>query len=184
MIELHGSIDRLLCLQGCGTWTTEEILQGRLDGPAPRCPQCGSVLKPDVTFFGEEVPQGRLYAAFHQARYCGAMLVAGTSATVAPASLLPSMAANLGAVIIEANKERTDLTSRVHEHISGPNEETLPRLARALEKLADRKSGDNPSAGGAPAETSTQGRDGPQDTDNDNRKAEGEWKDQGQGRTP
>ncbi len=132
VIELHGSIERLVCLNGCGKWPTHDILAERLEGPPPRCPQCSAVLKPDVTFFGEEVAQGPLYAAFHQARYCGAMLVAGTSAVVAPASLLPGMAATLGAIIVEANRERTDLTPKAHEQIPGPNELTLPVLVQAM----------------------------------------------------
>ena len=138
VIELHGTIERLVCLNGCGQWPTREILGDRLEGPPPLCPRCGSVLKPDVTFFGEEVARGPLYAAFHQARYCGAMLVAGTSAVVAPASLLPAMAANLGAVIVEANMASTDLTPKVQEHIRGPNEKTLPRLVEAVRAALGR----------------------------------------------
>ena len=139
VIELHGTMERLVCLNGCGKWPTWEVIGNRLEGPPPLCPQCGSVLKPDVTFFGEEVGQGPLYAAFHQARYCGAMLVAGTSAVVAPASLLPAMAANLGAVIVEANKANTDLTPKVREHIPGPNEKTLPLLVDAVKSALKRR---------------------------------------------
>ena len=78
----------------------------------PRC-ACGGLIKPDVVFFGEPIPQRAMLAAMAAAQACTAMLVVGTSAVVAPASHLPILAQSAGARVIEINLEPTPLTGRV-----------------------------------------------------------------------
>jgi len=67
------------------------------------------------------------------------MLVAGTSATVAPASQLPMMALGFGAKMIELNHEVTPLTDHSTVTLCGPLSETLPKLVAAVETLARTK---------------------------------------------
>ena len=109
VIDLHGRIDRVVCL-GCGMHTPRAQLQAALaeanpalaslsatsapDGDAevepgnldafadPACPQCGGMLKPDVVFFGENVPRPRVEAAAAALREAHAMLVVGSSLMV------------------------------------------------------------------------------------------------------
>ena len=109
VIELHGRIDRVVCLD-CDTRLPRAQLQatlieanpalaslsaatapdgdadvepGDLDGFAhPACPQCGGMLKPDVVFFGENVPRPRVEAAAAALRDADAMLVVGSSLMV------------------------------------------------------------------------------------------------------
>jgi NAD-dependent deacetylase len=135
VIEFHGNPSRLVCLEGCGTFQTETLRPSIRRGRPPICPSCGRILKPDVVLFGEAIPEGAMYAALHLARYSGTIIVAGTSATVAPASQIPVMASQLGAAVIEANLEPTPLTPAADVTILGPASQTLPKLAAEVRRM-------------------------------------------------
>ena len=109
VIDLPGRIDQVVCLD-CGARTSRSEVQARLahaypqwqgrtavsapDGDAdldhmppndmhvPRCLDCGGLLKPDVVFFGENVPRGRVEGAYESLRASDAMLVIGSSLMV------------------------------------------------------------------------------------------------------
>jgi NAD-dependent SIR2 family protein deacetylase len=115
VIDLHGRIADVICLD-CGTVSPRDLLAARLAalnpgfaeaaGPAAErpdgdaelaedvvagfrvaaCSVCGGVLKPDVVFFGENVPRERVAAAYGMVDALvpatGALLVAGSSLTV------------------------------------------------------------------------------------------------------
>ena len=76
----------------------------------PRC-SCGSILRPDVVLFGEQLPKQALKRAFRLADSCDLMLVIGTSMAVYPASSLPLISLRRGAQVIEINPEETPLSS-------------------------------------------------------------------------
>jgi NAD-dependent deacetylase sirtuin 4 len=48
----------------------------------PICSQCGGILKPDIVFFGDNVPQQRVEAVKCEVKNCDSLLVLGTSLTV------------------------------------------------------------------------------------------------------
>ena len=79
------------------------------------CP-CEGLIKPDIIFFGEEIPVAANKAAFKLAEACDLMLVIGTPATVVPANYLPYTAKNHGARIVEINPETTKLTRRLTDY--------------------------------------------------------------------
>ncbi|MCD4774429.1 MAG: NAD-dependent deacylase [Candidatus Aegiribacteria sp.] len=109
VIELHGSLRTASCMNECGAphvRMTEELFK---DLP-PRC-SCGSILRPDVVLFGEQLPEQALKRAFRLAESCDLMLVIGTSMVVYPASSLPLIAMRKGAQVIEINPEETPLSS-------------------------------------------------------------------------
>jgi NAD-dependent SIR2 family protein deacetylase len=109
VVDLHGRLDRVRCMQ-CGDITSRENLQRRLeeanpawmalqatvapDGDAdldgvdfsefevPPCTVCGGILKPDVVFFGENVPRARVDTAWAHLGRADAMLVVGSSLMV------------------------------------------------------------------------------------------------------
>ncbi|WP_345430640.1 NAD-dependent protein deacetylase [Actinoallomurus vinaceus] len=109
VIELHGSLDRVVCL-ACGRRTPREELDERLraanpgwdaeasvinpDGDAVlgddrvdsfrtvECRDCGGALKPDVIFFGENVPRPRVEECYALTERAGTLLVLGSSLTV------------------------------------------------------------------------------------------------------
>ena len=89
VVEVHGSIATSSCLK-CGH---VEGLQAVLDQlerqPAPKCPSCGSVLKPGVVMFGELLPAAAIDRATRLARRAALMLVVGSSLEVWPVAGLP-----------------------------------------------------------------------------------------------
>lgn len=132
VVEFHGSSRRLRCLE-CGQVLGRNELT--MDIMPPRC-SCGGLIKPDVVFFGEPIPQRAMLAAMAAAQACTAMLVVGTSAVVAPASHLPILAQSAGAKVIEINLEPTPLTGRVADlSLRAGGSEVLPTLVEMVRRL-------------------------------------------------
>lgn len=131
VIEFHGNAYGLVCLR-CGARDRVRRPDGSLVPMPPRC-ACGAVFKPDFIFFGESIPPRALNDAVEAAVRCRVMIVAGTSAEVAPASLLPYEAKRAGACIVEMNLEQTSLTCDLSDiFVPGPFGRTMPELARRV----------------------------------------------------
>jgi len=124
LLELHGSIWRLRCT-GCGR--TAEDRRVPLPELPPRC-ACGTVLRPDVVWFGEMLPDAAVEEAVAAARSAEVVLVVGTSSLVYPAAALPRIARAAGAFVIEVNTEPTPLTSSADVSLRGPAAELMPAL--------------------------------------------------------
>ncbi|NOZ87015.1 MAG: NAD-dependent deacylase [Deltaproteobacteria bacterium] len=135
VVEIHGNNKRLVCI-GCGSnYALKDILEPS-SKTVPKCPECGRILKPDVVFFGEALPLDAMQQARQQAVRADVMLVVGTSATVAPANLVPQVAKTHGAVIIEVNLETSELTDTLTDiFLSGSASEVLPKLVGEVESI-------------------------------------------------
>ena len=96
----------------------------------PRCPVCSSMLRPDVVWFGEMLPEGALEHAMGAASRCDVFLSVGTSGLVEPAASLAFTALEAGATVIEVNPVRTPLTARASIALAGAAGEILPLLVR------------------------------------------------------
>ncbi len=114
VIEFHGTNRYLVCLH-CGFRDDTENYD--TETTVPRCPRCNAVLKPDVVFFGEPIPENAMREAFEEARRAELVMVIGTSAVVFPASSIPSTAREHGAKIVEINLEETPLTGGISDYI-------------------------------------------------------------------
>jgi NAD-dependent deacetylase len=123
VLTLHGDIWRVRCSK-CAY--RAEDLRVPLPEIPPRCPQCGSVLRPDVVWFGEMLPGAVLEAAWAASARARLMLVVGTSALVQPAASLPLLAQQNGAVLVEVNPDETPLTPHADVVLRGPAGELLP----------------------------------------------------------
>ena len=128
VIELHGDIRRTKCFDE-GTCITSWPETGERP---PRCPQCGGLLRPDVVWFGDDLPPESLQAAIAAASRCEIFFSIGTSALVHPAASLPLIALEAGAVLVEINPESTPLTSQAMHVLAGPAGEVLPDLVKAV----------------------------------------------------
>ena len=129
VIEFHGSHRTLSCLE-CGKSYTREEARGR--GVPPPC-ECGTLLKPDVIFFGEEIPRQALVESNRLAQGCGVMLVIGTSAEVAPANQMPWVAKRNGAVVVEVNLVSSEITRHLTDvFLQGPAGRVMHQLAEAV----------------------------------------------------
>jgi NAD-dependent SIR2 family protein deacetylase len=134
--ELHGSLHRVVCLS-CGRRTPRADLDRRLDAANPGflrsasmaavnpdgdavlaeeltesfqtadCVACGGVLKPDVVFFGENVPKPRVAACYAMVERAGALIVLGSSLTVMSGFRYVRHAARLGITVVIVNQGAT-----------------------------------------------------------------------------
>lgn len=120
--ELHGSIRRTVCLDCGGGAPMGEVMERVKQGEAaPEC-ECGGILKPDAVFFGEPLPVEPWNEAVKTVEEAGALIVAGSSLVVTPASTLPQIALRAGAKIIILNRTETPYDEQadlvVRENIS------------------------------------------------------------------
>ncbi len=134
VIDLHGRLDQVRCM-GCGARSPREDFQSTLlarnpdwaqldaaqapDGDAdlegvdfgsfnvPACPHCGGILKPDVVFFGENVPRERVAAVHDHLGRADAVLVVGSSLMVYSGFRFVQTAAKAGLPVAALNLGRT-----------------------------------------------------------------------------
>ncbi|MFZ2750546.1 MAG: NAD-dependent protein deacetylase [Propioniciclava sp.] len=165
VIDLHGLIDRVICL-ACGDLSTRTDLQIRLedanpgitgtipagaaelrpDGDAdiadpddfavPACRVCGGVLKPDVVFFGESVPKPRVEASFALVDAAQALLVAGSSLTVMSGLRFARHAAKAGVPLLIVNHGATRADDLATVRVDAGTSTTLVALADSLSPAA------------------------------------------------
>jgi NAD-dependent deacetylase len=127
-IELHGNITRVKCSrEGALVDRWEELRDA-----VPRCTNCGALLRPDVVWFEEMLPEQALAAAADPVRRCNVLLVVGTSAEVYPAAALPALARRSGAIIVEINPNATPLSATANYVLRGAAGVVLPALLGAL----------------------------------------------------
>lgn len=132
VIEIHGNIFRYKCFEN--EHPCEEPFEG--DDLPPRC-SCGSMIRPDVVWFGEQLSEDRIRQAFEALHACDILLIVGTSGTVVPAAYFPSIAKQHGAGIIEINPERSHITHESDVFVQGPAGEVLPRVVARLKELRE-----------------------------------------------
>jgi NAD-dependent SIR2 family protein deacetylase len=147
VIDLHGRLDRVRCME-CDGLVPREELQGELlrrnpqwggqhglpapDGDAdveglpfdefvvPACTRCDGILKPDVVFFGESVPRPRVEAATRQLEQADAVLVVGSSLMVYSGYRFVHAAAKSGKPIAAVNLGRTRADELLTLKVSEP----------------------------------------------------------------
>lgn len=106
--EVHGSPLKHHC-RLCGDEKSfDEILELRRKSEVPRC-ACGGAYKPDITFFGEMLPEEAFQAAQSLAIRSDVFLVLGTSLTVFPAAGLPRLTLQAGGKVFIVNAQPTSL---------------------------------------------------------------------------
>lgn len=155
VVDLHGRIDRVRCL-ACGhnlrradfqhellqrnpEWAALDAGQAPdgdadLDGrdfsafDVPACAQCGGLLKPDVVFFGENVPRERVDAAMAALHEADAMLVVGSSLMVWSGYRFAQAAARAGKPIAAVNLGRTRADDLLALKVAAPCAEALAFL--------------------------------------------------------
>lgn len=123
VLELHGSIVKIKC-SVCDY--KEEILTEISELP-PIC-KCGNLLRPDVVWFGETLPQDVWHNAINFASNCDLMIIVGTSLVVSPANTLPIYAKQNSATLVEINPEETEMSREMDMTIRNTSAKSLPKL--------------------------------------------------------
>lgn len=155
VLELHGSLDRVICLD-CGRLSARTELDRRLRDANPDwqaritavnpdgdvelpdeqlegfrtvdCTVCGGMLKPDVVYFGETVPAPRVAHCFELVEEAGALVVLGSSLTVMSGYRFVLRAAKLGIPIAIVNVGATRGDNKADLRIDAPLGTVLPAL--------------------------------------------------------
>lgn len=107
--EVHGSPLLHRCLECGRVKTFAEICVLLETTPVPRCAACGEAYKPDITFFGEMLPEAAFEGAVALAREADLMLVLGSSLTVHPAASIPPLTVRAGGELVIVNAQPTPL---------------------------------------------------------------------------
>lgn len=132
VIELHGNIERNYCLR-CGAHYGET--GDPLPDNVPTCARCGGLIRPDVVWFGEMLPEEAWEDAARECESADLLISIGTSAVVYPAASLPLSAKRAGGFVVEVNPEPTPLTPLVDDYIPGPAGSILPTLVKQMRAL-------------------------------------------------
>ena len=99
----------------------------------PTC-KCGNILRPNVVWFGEPLPQDVWQEAMICSSQCDIMVIAGTSLVVSPANSLPIYAKQNNAFLIEINPEETIMSSEMDFCIRNSSAISLPDLVSIFKK--------------------------------------------------
>jgi NAD-dependent deacetylase len=129
VLELHGNIFRTRCCE-CGKKTEYEHDPNASDD-LPHC-ACGSMLRPDVVWFGEAIPEDIWREALQFLQRADVAMICGTSSVVWPAAAIPEFAQQQGVKTIEVNPEPTPVSGIVDVSIRAKAGEVLPVFAERL----------------------------------------------------
>jgi len=93
VIEVHGSIERSVCLECGGHVPIERVIAQIESDPtsAPECDSCIAPLKPDVVLFGEFLPEAAMAEAHALAQSAEVLICIGSSLEVYPVAGLPQV---------------------------------------------------------------------------------------------
>jgi NAD-dependent deacetylase len=128
VIEYHGNVHRTRCSnEACGQGPFED--RSLYQEEVPRCPLCGSNLRPDIVLFNEMIPARASTDALHALADCDLFVAVGTSATVYPANTFVRGAFERGARTVYMNLESLgDENAYFKEECLGRAEEILPLI--------------------------------------------------------
>jgi NAD-dependent deacetylase len=132
VVEVHGSIRTATC-PGCArAYPLAHVLVLVEGSSAPACEDCASILKPDVVFFGELLPEAAMERATELAAAAGLMLVVGSTLEVYPVAGLPLDTLRGGGALAIVNRGPTAMDSRATLKLDGSAGEILPQVAAVL----------------------------------------------------
>lgn len=130
VIELHGNITRNKCFNNSHQVDIEKLPAGE-DIP-PKCPICGSLIRPDVVWFGEFLDPEILSEAENATRRADVFFSIGTSSVVYPAAGLISLAKEHGATVVEVNPNETEKSYCADFIFRYPSGKVLPVILDEL----------------------------------------------------
>ncbi len=131
VLQVHGQLDWLICLDCGGRYETRQYIHAYLRHKLPPvCPQCGNVLKPEVVLYGEMLPQDVWQQAETAVARCDLLLIIGSSLEVAPVSGLPMSALKNGVQLVIINREVTYVDPRAAEVFNMDVTQALPGIVK------------------------------------------------------
>lgn len=126
LYQIHGTFEKTRC-------NTCFILANPIEHDwGTACPNCGGLLRPDITLYGEPLDDELFYGAEIVSEMSDVFMLLGTSGMVFPAASIPEAAKREGATLIEINPEETELSSLCDITIRDTTGKILPRLVEEL----------------------------------------------------
>jgi NAD-dependent deacetylase len=132
VVEVHGSIRTSTCPDCGARYALPRVLELLKVQAAPACPSCGAILKPDVVFFGELLPEDPIDRAFELVREAALLLVVGSALEVHPVAGLPLETLESGGAVAIVNRGPTALDGRATLKVDESAAEVLGAVAAEL----------------------------------------------------
>ncbi len=133
VIELHGSIIRNKCFN-CNQIHEGAVINGNL---LNNCKRCNGLIRPDVIWFGEMLPESEINTAQKLSSNTDLFFSIGTSAEVYPAADLPLIAKSNGAILIEINPVKTQLSNFADIRIELTSGKAMPLIIEEYKKRVE-----------------------------------------------
>ena len=130
-MEYHGTSRTLTCVNCTQKFNSNNLI--KKEKLPPHCPNCDGLLKPDFVFFSEPIPAKAQTLSNRYASMAELFILVGTTGEIMPASLIPYLAREKGARIIEVNIEPTKYTQTIVDIIlKGKATEVFIKLKKYL----------------------------------------------------
>ena len=136
VFELHGNIRWVVCLS-CGQRYPFEQIKSNLEKGTeiPDCEACGGMLKPNVVFFGDMLPEAVLETATHRACTADLFIAIGSTLVIYPAANIPVQAISSGAKLAIVNLSPTPMDHRATVLIRAKAGEAMSEV---IKRVRDR----------------------------------------------
>jgi len=133
IVRIHGTNAEIVCLS-CGRILPAAELMESLEpgGPAPRCSECGGLLKPNTISFGQSLDPHELDRAEELSAHCDLMFCLGSTLVVHPAAGFPARAARRGTALVIVTLSETPLDSAATVVLRRPIGEVVGDLSDQL----------------------------------------------------
>lgn len=135
LVEAHGSFATASCHLCYTAYPAEEAKQAIMNGNVPVCTFCAATVKPDVVFFGEDLPQ-KYFLHTKDFPKADLLIIMGTSLKIEPfASLVNTVRSNVPRLLLNRHAVGPfeKVTPRRRDHMElGDLEETVRRFAEML----------------------------------------------------
>ncbi len=128
VVEINGCLHRVRCYEAGHTLSAWE----EVGEVPPRCPHCGSLLRPDVVMFGEGLPEPELRRARKSVETCDLFLCVGTIGAIEPVASFPFLARRAKARVIAIAPEDSIYSLLADDVIPAQPSEVLPEIVRTI----------------------------------------------------
>ena len=138
VIELHGTVMYVLCMECGKRWPRAEIQEWLESGvEIPYCDECGGIMKSATVSFGQPMPEKETMEARMRSENADVFIVIGSSLVVFPAADMPMVAKQNGAKLIIVNLGETSFDDYADVLIRGKAGEVMESMiGRVKEKVA------------------------------------------------
>lgn len=113
VLELHGTTLKNYCERCRQPYPSDYIFESKED--VPHCEKCGGMIRPDVTLYGENLPEDAFQQAFQEIHRADTLIIAGTSLKVQPAAGL--IYEFTGKHLVVMNREPLDISLNGEEDL-------------------------------------------------------------------